>query len=55
MIKRKKFKPAEFDDDALEILYQWANCAVLCGTAQVGEMITGILTEYEQRRSEKNV
>lgn len=54
-MKRKQFKlnVADFDDEALEILYQWANNAVLCGTAQVQNIIPAILTEYEQRRAQK--
>lgn len=48
-VKNRKLKLSEFDDDALEILYQWANCAILAGTAQVQSMITAILNEYEQR------
>lgn len=48
-MKRKKLKLSEFDDDALEILYQWANCAILAGTAQVQQMITPIIAEYEAR------
>lgn len=48
-MKRKKLKLSEFDDDALEILYHWANCAILAGTAQVQQMITPIIAEYEAR------
>lgn len=48
-MKRKKLKLSEFDDDALEILYQWANCAILAGTAQAQQMITPIIAEYEAR------
>lgn len=48
-MKRKKLKLSYFDDDALEILYQWANCAILAGTAQVQQMITPIIAEYEAR------
>ncbi|MBO5704736.1 MAG: hypothetical protein J6R99_01840 [Alphaproteobacteria bacterium] len=49
MTKRKKIKISEFDDEALEIMYGWANCAILAGTAQCAQMITAIITEYEQR------
>lgn len=49
MAKQRKLNLFEFDDDALEILYQWANCAILAGTAQVQQMISAILTEYERR------
>lgn len=48
-MKRKKLKLSEFDDDALEILYHWANCAILAGTAQAQQMITPIIAEYEAR------
>lgn len=51
--KQHKLKLSDFDDDALEIMYQWANNAIMCGTAQCAQMITAILTEYEQRELRK--
>lgn len=47
--KKHKLKLSEFDDDELEILYQWTNCAILAGTAQVQDMIFAITNEYERR------
>lgn len=41
----------EMDDDALEILYAWANNAILTRKAQCDKLITQILTEYEQRKT----
>lgn len=40
----------EMDDEALKILYAWANNAILTRTAQRDELIAQILTEYEQRK-----
>lgn len=51
--KQTKINVQEFDDDALEILYQWANNAVLCGTAQVQHIIPAIIQEYEKRQKQK--
>lgn len=41
----------EMDDDALEILYVWANNAILTHKPQCEKLITQILTEYEQRKT----
>lgn len=41
----------EMDDDALEILYAWANNAILTHKPQCEKLITQILTEYEQRKT----
>lgn len=50
-MKPKKMNLADYDDDALDVLYQWAQCAILCGTPMVQHMIPAIINEYESRRS----
>lgn len=49
-IKQEKMNLADYDDDVLDILYQWAQCAILCGTPTVQHMIAATVNEYESRR-----
>lgn len=48
-VKRRKLELSEFDDDALQIMYAWANNAIICHTAQQTERIAAIITEYQRR------
>jgi len=48
-MKRRKIDFTQIDDDALRIMYAWANNAIICRTAQQTERITAIITEYQRR------
>ena len=48
-MKKQKINVSEVDDDALTIMHQWAQNAILCHTAQQTERITAIITEYQRR------
>ena len=48
-MKKRKVDLSEVDDDALTIMYQWAQNAILCHTVQQTERITAIITEYQRR------
>lgn len=47
-MKKKKIDITEFDDEALEILYAWANNAILTRNPQA-QWISAIINEYERR------
>lgn len=48
-MKQKKMNLADYDDEAIDIMYQWAQCAILCRTPQVQHMIPTIINEYQYR------
>jgi len=48
-MKRRKIDFTQINDDALRIMYAWANNAIICRTAQQTERITAIITEYQRR------
>lgn len=46
---KKKIDFSIIDDEALSIMYQWAQNAIICGTPQQTERISAIITEYQRR------
>ena len=48
-MRKQKMDLSEVDDEDLTIMYQWAQNAILCHTAQQTERIIAIITEYQRR------
>lgn len=54
-INKRQLNLSEYDDDALEIMYQWAQCAIVCRTAQVHDMSAAIISAYQDRQAIKSL